>query len=534
MNGKLTKLTAWFDDHANPIVVKELRQSVRNRVFIGLFLLLLGVCVVISLFACDSYRESARAGRETFGAFVVCLSIAGGIIMPMMAFHALGNERQDNTYELLNVSGLGPGRIVRGKFGAMLLQLGLIVSAFVPFMAFTYFLRGVAIPDMLMAMTAVLSISIFLILLAITVSTLATTKKGAAATRIIFFLFLIYLSFMILSMGAFGAMGLWRVLSFFVPDSSELMDLAIAITIVLGSYGVVFYCLAVSRLTFATDNRSTAIRLALMAQTLLFLGLGFLGVSTPTGDASWWRQLGSFLVFQWCLVGLFMTTEPSGMSRRVARTVPRTPLLCFLATPFWPGRSRGWACLFLGLTITLAATTYGQSMARSHSGYGPSSRTASHYAAMRGYGAHGGYGGSYAPETSYLPFVHAARFLTLLGLLNLLYSTVLRRKRKPYNERLSILFPIVIVTLGPTLVEMIMGARRLYSSPYLHALNPLADNRMLSLEGSNVLWLVGILGVITLLLHVPLVVRAFGEMQDIRRRNAAEALLQTAPEGAGP
>ncbi|NQT85342.1 hypothetical protein HQ560_01170, partial [bacterium] len=184
------------------------------------------------------------------------------------------------------------------------------------------------------------------------------------------------------------------------------------------------------------------------------------------------------------------------------------------------------------LTITLAATTYGQSMARSHSGYGPS-LTPGSYAAMRGYGRHGGYGGGYTPETSYMPFVQAARYLTLLGMLDLLYSTVLRRKRKPYNERLSILFPVVIVTLGPTLVEMVMGARRLYSNPYLHALNPFADDRMLSLEGSNMLWLVGILGVIVLFLHVPLVVRAFGEMQNIRRRNAAEALAQTAPEGAG-
>ncbi len=81
--------------------------------------------------------------------------------------------------------------------------------------------------------------------------------------------------------------------------------------------------------------------------------------------------------------------------------------------------------------------------------------------------------------------------------------------------------PIVLVTFVPVLIETLMNARRPYASVWLHALDPLSDVRKLGMAGSNVLWFVAIVGVVTVVLHAPLVVRAFVDMHRARRANAA-------------
>ena len=174
-------MTQWhiaqlISDRSNPIVIKEVRQAVKSKAYIGLYLVLLFVCVVISLFACGSYLRSgvgSAIGDEVFGAFLVCLWITGFVLMPMGAFHSLAKERTENTFELLNISGLGPGKIVRGKLGAAIVQLGLIYSAFVPFMAFTYFLRGIDLPMMIFFIVSTFLISV------------CTTASVAAITAVI-------------------------------------------------------------------------------------------------------------------------------------------------------------------------------------------------------------------------------------------------------------------------------------------------------------------------------------------------------------
>ena len=124
-------MTQWniaqrFSDRSNPIVVKEVRQAVKSKAYIGLYLILLFVCVVISLFACGYYLRSgvgSAIGNEVFAAFLICLWITGFVLMPMGAFSSLAKERTEHTFELLNISGLGLGKIVRGKLGAAVVQL---------------------------------------------------------------------------------------------------------------------------------------------------------------------------------------------------------------------------------------------------------------------------------------------------------------------------------------------------------------------------------------------------------------------------
>jgi len=484
------RLSRWVADHANPIVVKELRQAVRSRAFVGLFMLLLGVCVVISLAACGRGETGMTNGSDVFAAFLTCMSLAGMVVMPMLAFHALGNERMDNTYELLNVSGLGPRRIVRGKLGAMLLQLGLIVSAFVPFMAFTYFLRGISIPEMLVSIACVVFLSAFLILAAVTASTLAPTKRGYAAIRVIVFLSLVLLAIPVLD-GDFVNEITREFMS--ASRSGHGPDLASLLLFLLGfilPYVIILYQLAVSRLTFPADNRSTGLRAAFLFHSLVCIGAFALNALGIRAGSEEWTVLGAYLVVHWGVAGVFMTTEPEGMSRRVERTIPRRSLLRFLATPLWPGRSRGWACLLLGLGLALAATVGGQS-------------TAAHFA---------------AGQWIWFPVVLASQFVILLGILDLLYHTVLKRWRKPATERAAFFILLFVVTFPPVMYS-VLSREGPDDAPLLHALNPFCSAFLIDRDAFPVAILVMILGILVALCHVPAIARGYWSMQEGHRRN---------------
>ena len=63
--------------------------------------------------------------------------------MPLYAGIRLSLERNDSNLDLLYITTIRPGAIVRGKYFASLALTLLIFSACMPFIVFTYLLRGV-------------------------------------------------------------------------------------------------------------------------------------------------------------------------------------------------------------------------------------------------------------------------------------------------------------------------------------------------------------------------------------------------------
>ena len=64
----------------------------------------------------------------------------------------VASERQDNNPDLLYISTLSPGRIIRGKFFCAAYVTLLFFSACLPFMALTNLLRGVDLPTVFFLM----------------------------------------------------------------------------------------------------------------------------------------------------------------------------------------------------------------------------------------------------------------------------------------------------------------------------------------------------------------------------------------------
>jgi ABC-type Na+ efflux pump permease subunit len=152
-NPSLTdRFSEWGDkvsDRVNPILVKETRQALKSRQFSITFMLLLVVAWLISaggaLWAGPAI-EFGSAGREFFILYYWVLSFAIFLVVPFGSFRSMLNERDHNTYELLSISTLTPGQIVRGKLSSSIVQILIFYSAIAPFIAFTSLLQGFDLP----------------------------------------------------------------------------------------------------------------------------------------------------------------------------------------------------------------------------------------------------------------------------------------------------------------------------------------------------------------------------------------------------
>src|SRR5262249_17797527 len=93
-----------------------------------------------------------HAGRETFQVLQGLLLGTCMVLIPAYAGVRLAAEHSDTNVDLLFISTLRPRAIITGKFLAAVVLILLIFSACAPFMTFTYLLRGIDIPSILLVL----------------------------------------------------------------------------------------------------------------------------------------------------------------------------------------------------------------------------------------------------------------------------------------------------------------------------------------------------------------------------------------------
>ncbi|MFY0581334.1 hypothetical protein ACN28S_50140 [Cystobacter fuscus] len=172
-------LARWAE-RLNPLVVKEVRQGLRSRVFWLSFGLMLLACFIISLAAYVATIEEGLKpqGRTFFLAFFFCLGMVHFFLLPYGAYRSLAREREDETWVLLLLTGLGPRRILRGKVASCTVQGGLYASAVGPFLLFSYYLNGIDLPTLLLVLVLGACWFLFLTVVAVCTATLAEGRMG--------------------------------------------------------------------------------------------------------------------------------------------------------------------------------------------------------------------------------------------------------------------------------------------------------------------------------------------------------------------
>lgn len=136
-----------FGDWLSPMVVKEIRQTLRRRTFVWPFVIFHGLLALLGIIGAALGESSQKMPDITGAMFWVLAGALLLVLIPMSGLTAIFAEKKANTLELLLLSGLSPWRIVLGKWAAVVGQELIVFFSMIPYVVLRYFLGGVALVE---------------------------------------------------------------------------------------------------------------------------------------------------------------------------------------------------------------------------------------------------------------------------------------------------------------------------------------------------------------------------------------------------
>ena len=169
----------WF---LNPIMVKEFRTRRFGR--FHWLLRLVAVCAVLSL----ALTYAATTGTmdwdvETIGGIMVMLQVALIILItPSLAAGLISTERESGGWELLQMTPLSAGLILRGKLFSVVLTLILILFATLPGYVFMIYIQPAVQPQVEVMLICLVLTAAFALVLSAAISSLFRRTAPAMTT----------------------------------------------------------------------------------------------------------------------------------------------------------------------------------------------------------------------------------------------------------------------------------------------------------------------------------------------------------------
>jgi hypothetical protein len=342
---RLQALFGWLErasDGLSPIVVKEVRQLARGREFHVSFSisLLIGLAIA-SLGAADAGDGGGTSGGWTFSALMVCLGLLGLASVPLGAFNALRNERLEQTLELITLTALSPRRVVIGKLLAQAVKLVTFFAGLAPFVAMSFLLGGIDFGTILVSLAILFMWSLWACAACLFLASLFRTRamSGLLFGGVVIVLLLVLIVFGGSRMIGFIVMG--GGASMGMAGGSFWWGLAMTTTFCLASM-VNLVLMAENRLSLATENRITPLRIGLLVQFLLIVGWALSYVDLPWQTRTrGFAMLAVFGGLHLALAAMFAVTEELVLPRRVLMRMQSQPAWQRLLAMFYPGGGRG-------------------------------------------------------------------------------------------------------------------------------------------------------------------------------------------------
>jgi hypothetical protein len=343
------RIEQWISDRANPLLVRTVRQELRSRTFIGVFVLLLVISTLsaIGFAGTASASAHATAGRGLFSllasawSFVVVLQALG-------TFQAVSRERNEETWDLIDLTGMRPQQVLRGIMTANLVQTQLYAAALAPFLVMAYLLRGIDLYLIGFALVVIPLGGIAACALAVFMAAIGTNKASRS-----FCLGLLGLGlFMLWSMSLVAWANLreaeWLLNQIFNRMNEGWLLLSIWLNIWL-MFVIGMLVLAGALMTHRANDRSTTPRLYWFAAWINTLAW-FIAIPLMlnTGTVIHERLAQALAIFSilgvaWAgILGIFSVSEDYDLSPRQARTIINAPRWRRWATlVHGPGAARG-------------------------------------------------------------------------------------------------------------------------------------------------------------------------------------------------
>lgn len=430
----MTAATTFGDrvqDRVGPIVVKEVRQGLRAKVFAIFFSVLLTACLVGALIAMAEVSDAT--GDSTHGRIFLAMYLGGlaavtCFVIPFTAFRSMLREQEEETWVLLLLTGLGGRNIVRGKWVSAMSQALLFASAAAPFVVFTYFLNGIDIPQILAALLLLSAWTCLLTAVGIAIATQAHTRLGRTFAH--------FVALAVLGAGTAAAMAFGTLLS---EEGTRLMTKD---GFLVFCSGLFFFSLAstwlvlegaAAGLALPSEPASAGPRKAMTIITFAGLAFGVAGFLGNDGNAEA-AAIGSVFTSLFLVVcGAFAISERDGFPSR-------------LAGKGWlkPGALRSY-WLVVGLLV-LSTVVWGVLYGQANGGDGSGKRLRALLA---------------APLFPLL-YLSAAAFFGRI--------TFLRKAGEPIASRIAFVVTVLLGTVVPPIIAMVGGGRG--NDKAVNALNP--------------------------------------------------------------
>lgn len=248
-----------FDGLANPLLIKEMYQSLHSWKFLVALWLMLG-CSLTTYVTVFSGSEGETCGDKMFWVFAFFMYVACVFVLPYLAFANLSEEVKSGTIELIHITRMNSRKHVRGRLLASVAKIGLVFSMIGPFAVAAFLFKGIDVVSIVMVLILTLFFSVLACSIAVFFGALTVHKQMQSIARILFILLLIY--GVIMPFSVFGGLRFTR--GFGSPDLSEL-------SVVLAAYVVItmllvwfFSAAAANILTFDADKCSAKTKFVLL------------------------------------------------------------------------------------------------------------------------------------------------------------------------------------------------------------------------------------------------------------------------------
>lgn len=349
--GVWDRVDRWIEragEKLNPILVKEARQALKSKQFLITFILLL-ICgwgwSLLSVAILGRSVYYAPSGPFLLIGYTIVLTVPLLLIVPFAAYRSLASEREDGTFDLLSITTLSSRQIVSGKLGSAVLQMIVYYSALSPCIAFTYLLRGIDIVTIMLFLVYTFLASLLLSVFGLMVATITHIRH------------LQILLSVALLLGLVAATIGWCSLAIAIVveadsapyDEVEFWIGQLALLTGYVGYLLLFLLAAGAQLSFASDNRSTKLRVVMLVHQVLFTGwVMYYWLKFQWGEIPYFFLACSGI--HWMTMGSLMTGELAQLSPRVKRRLPQSFMGRAFLTWFNPGSGTGYLFAVVNLT----------------------------------------------------------------------------------------------------------------------------------------------------------------------------------------
>lgn len=338
----------------NPVLIREIRQAVRNRlvlVMMNLYILAMVLLLAYMLLVDSTIRrDSQQVGSDMFMALFVFMNVATTLTVILFTMGRVAFDRISE--DAMFISTLRPSRIIWGKFLSGFLISVLFYSLTFPFFTLAYILRGF---DFWLIFVAVgVSFSLLQV-----INLICLTFFSGVRSYLQWILYAVPFLAVGITIGVLGGVAAIASIEGFMyghqRDSYFIISMAVfGLGIIVP---IISFCLAVAQLSPPTANRMFPLRVAISLLILLvFVFALVMNYVIAVNNMSMPDGFGTIIFLLFCailltIMSLIFICERADYPIRERQSIPKFFISRLFAYPFFTGASN--AVVWMGLLLLL-------------------------------------------------------------------------------------------------------------------------------------------------------------------------------------